>query len=266
MSFPSQQLNTNLYRFTAPMAQMTPPADSSTNETNNTGTSVSTPHLNNQSQSRSNSETMTCERQARNKLTAIQSTPQPTNRHFNHSISLAKNESLNQTANSPTHQPPTDFSSPFLPPVTLTPAPPPPSSPPATTNAQIAYLLSNLLTHVLQSNPHLLPSSPPTTTTRLTSTPIDDIAHAMWNVAFAHGDLLQRACQYGAMFSPLKLAALAKLNFLPSWWFFRDLAVKGLQERGCKVDDAEMEGTWQEAVGWCVEVNGRRGGGVREGG
>ncbi|EUC36757.1 hypothetical protein COCCADRAFT_87310 [Bipolaris zeicola 26-R-13] len=199
------------------------------------------------------------------------------------------NESLNQTTNSPTRQPsldfsspffppdppvapvaPThqsspDFSSPFLPPLASTPtpiptpAPPPPPPPPTTTNTLNTNLQSNILTYVLQSNPLLIPTTL-SRNARLTSTRINDIAHAMWNVAFTHDDPLQRACQYAAMFSPLKLAALAKLNFLPSWWFFRDLALKGLQERGWEVDDAEMEETWEEAVRWCVEVNGRKGG------
>lgn len=84
----------------------------------------------------------------------------------------------------------------------------------------------------------------------------------MWQIAFNHGGLLQRACQYGSLFSPLKLAALAKLNYLPSWWFFRDLAARYLKEVGVRegwgVDDGDMEGVWEEAVGWCAGVRGER--------
>ena len=86
--------------------------------------------------------------------------------------------------------------------------------------------------------------------------------------------MLQRACQYSAMYAPLKLAALAKLNFLPSWWFFRDLVVGGLPELvkgvdgmggekgdgkgGVVIDDGEMMGAWNEAVRWCGGVVARR--------
>jgi hypothetical protein len=73
------------------------------------------------------------------------------------------------------------------------------------------------------------------------------------------------------MFSPLKLAALAKLNFLPSWWFFRDLIGSELptlikrddgngEEKvlGWLIDDKEMQNTWKETVRWCAGVLGDR--------
>jgi hypothetical protein len=62
------------------------------------------------------------------------------------------------------------------------------------------------------------------------------------------------------LFSPLKLAALAKLNYLPSWWFFRAVVVRDVGERGWVADDGEMEATWQEAVRWCAKVLGDKGG------
>ena len=68
--------------------------------------------------------------------------------------------------------------------------------------------------------------------------------------------MLATACQYASMFSQLKLSALAKLNFLPSWWFFREMAVKtlgGLQEDGGMgriLDDSVMEGLWRDACLW----------------
>ena len=82
----------------------------------------------------------------------------------------------------------------------------------------------------------------------------------MWQVAFNHGPLLARACQYSAMFSPLKLAALAKLNFLPSWWFFREGVMKGLPKMIGErmVDDGEMQREWKEAVCWCMGILGER--------
>ena len=58
------------------------------------------------------------------------------------------------------------------------------------------------------------------------------------------------------MFSPLKLAALAKLNFLPSWWLFRQGVVNelpGLIGEGT-INDEEMQRAWNEAVKWCAEV------------
>ncbi|KAI4925300.1 hypothetical protein J4E85_007178 [Alternaria conjuncta] len=135
-------------------------------------------------------------------------------------------------------------------------------------SAQSSQLMNNLLRHVLQTQPTLLPFLP---ATPITSTHIDNIAHTMWQIAFKHVVILQRACQYGAMFSPLKLAALAKLNFLPSWWFFRDLVVGGLPELikgvdgkgeekglGVVIDDREMQGAWHEAIKWCGNVIARR--------
>ncbi|KNG44769.1 hypothetical protein TW65_08295 [Stemphylium lycopersici] len=129
-----------------------------------------------------------------------------------------------------------------------------------TAPSQAIQISTTLLAHVLQTNPNLLPANP--FTSPITSSHIDAIAHTIWQVAFSHGDLLQRACQYGSLFSPLKLAALAKLNFLPSWWFFRDLAVRYLKEKGGRerwvVDDGDMEGVWGEAVRWCVGVREER--------
>ena len=60
------------------------------------------------------------------------------------------------------------------------------------------------------------------------SSQIDAIAHKMWDIALEHGPMLQLACQYSAMFSPIKLRMLAKLNFLPSWWFFREVVTREL--------------------------------------
>ena len=146
--------------------------------------------------------------------------------------------------------------------------PPAPLSATATQSAQSYQLMKNLLRHVLQTQPTLLPFVP---STPITSTHIDNIAHTMWQIAFKHVVMLQRACQYSAMVSPLKLAALAKLNFLPSWWFFRDLVVGGLPELikgvdgkgeekvcGVVIDDREMQGAWNEAIKWCGNVIARR--------
>jgi hypothetical protein len=100
----------------------------------------------------------------------------------------------------------------------------------------------------------------PTLGTTISSAQIDTIAHAMWQAAFNHGALLQRACTYSALFAPLKLAALAKLNFLPSWWFFRELLVKELVSRegeGWKVDDGDTEGLWKKTCKWLLKLISR---------
>ncbi|KAI4638470.1 hypothetical protein J4E93_010024 [Alternaria ventricosa] len=135
-------------------------------------------------------------------------------------------------------------------------------------NSQSTQMMKNLLRHVLHEQPSLLPFN---LSIPITSTHIDNIAHTMWQIAFKHVVMLQRACQYSAMFSPIKLAALAKLNFLPSWWFFRDLVVGGLPElikgvdgkgeemgKAVVIDDREMQGAWNEAIKWCGSVVARR--------
>ncbi|CAN9080453.1 unnamed protein product [Alternaria alternata] len=128
--------------------------------------------------------------------------------------------------------------SPAQEPATTTSSQPPSAAPISPT--------TQLLHHVLTTHPNLVPTSP----SPILSSNIDAIAHTMWQVAFNHGPLLARACQYSAMFSPLKLAALAKLNFLPSWWFFREGVMKGLPEMVGEriVDDGEMQREWKEAV------------------
>ncbi|KAF1936964.1 hypothetical protein EJ02DRAFT_515496 [Clathrospora elynae] len=144
---------------------------------------------------------------------------------------------------------------------------PTPSQSPKPSKDQVSTITSHppstssqLFIHTLQQNPTLLPfplSSP--TNTPIASPRIDAIAHAMWQIAFKHGVMLQSACQYSALFSPLKLAALAKLNYLPSWWFFRDMAVEEMNGRGWAVVDRGMEDVWGEACRWCVKVNEPRG-------
>ncbi|CAE6995221.1 hypothetical protein PTTW11_00062 [Pyrenophora teres f. teres] len=101
-----------------------------------------------------------------------------------------------------------------------------------------------LLHHVLQHNPALLPITEPPNVPTLTSPHIDRIAHAMWDLAFRNGHVFHMACQYSAMFSPFKLRILAKINFLPSWWFLREIVIKGgvegKLERSAKRDVGTM--------------------------
>lgn len=68
---------------------------------------------------------------------------------------------------------------------------------------------------------------------------------------------MQSACQYSTLFSHLKLAALAKLNYLPSWWFLREMAVKQMLEVGWNVDDRDMTEVWRQTCERCVGVRKR---------
>lgn len=121
---------------------------------------------------------------------------------------------------------------------------------------QISEMITALLVHVIRQNPKLLPQDP--SKQPITSTHVNNIAHAMWQVAFRHGVLLQRACQYAALLSPLKLAALAKLNYLPSWWFFRCMALKDIPGlgQGWILDDREMDEVWRANLKWCAQALG----------
>lgn len=129
-----------------------------------------------------------------------------------------------------------------------------PEHSPRHNNQNAATMANNLLTQTLSSDPTLLPADP--SSNPINSRHIDAIAHSMWQIAFERGDVLQAACHYSAMFAQLKLSALAKLNFLPSWWFLREMVVKilgtPLEQRGMgwNVDDAEMEAKWIEACHW----------------
>ncbi|CAO2655710.1 Nn.00g045130.m01.CDS01 [Neocucurbitaria sp. VM-36] len=114
-------------------------------------------------------------------------------------------------------------------------------------------MANELIAHALRTDPTLLPATNP-----MTSTHIDAITHAMWQIAFHNGALLQQACSYSAMFSQLKLSTLAKLSFLPSWWFFREMVVKMLRSREEKtklvIDDQVMNAQWNAACSFCRGV------------
>ncbi|USP81693.1 hypothetical protein yc1106_08967 [Curvularia clavata] len=119
-------------------------------------------------------------------------------------------------------------------------------------------LMPALVPCVLKENPNIIPADP--TKEPITSDHINAVAHAMWQVAFRHGAMLQRASQYGCMFSPLKLAALARLNYLPSWWYLRSLAVTDFRnpEKSWWVDDRKEEEVWEETLRWCLKVLDKR--------
>ncbi|KAH7384618.1 hypothetical protein BKA66DRAFT_441186 [Pyrenochaeta sp. MPI-SDFR-AT-0127] len=134
-------------------------------------------------------------------------------------------------------------------------------------NGNATDMARALLSHSIGSNPNLLPADP--SSSPISSSHIDSITHSMWQLAHQNNSMLQAASGYSAMFSQLKLSALAKSNLLPSWWFLREMAVKMLRGpieqggRGWNVDDAEMEGQWREACLWAKEAieRSRRAGG-----
>jgi hypothetical protein len=104
----------------------------------------------------------------------------------------------------------------------------------------------------LKAGKPLLPANP--LINPVTSRRIDNITHAMWQVVFANELMMQNVTKYSAMFSQLKLRALAKLNYLPSWWYLRDMACDIMKQQGWNVDDSEMQGVWLETVEWCVNL------------
>ena len=88
---------------------------------------------------------------------------------------------------------------------------------------------------------------------------VDGITHAMWQVVFSYESMMQDVTTKAAMFSQLKLRALAKLNYLPSWWFIREMACMVMKHQGWQLDDREMQILWQETVEWCKGMDMRMG-------
>jgi hypothetical protein len=83
---------------------------------------------------------------------------------------------------------------------------------------------------------------------------IDAIAHGMWDVVFSKADIMDNVTMKTALFTTLKLRALSKLNWLPSWWFLREMALGVMERLGWLVDDSEREKEWKEAVSWCAKA------------
>lgn len=113
----------------------------------------------------------------------------------------------------------------------------------------------------LRSNRSLIPADPAFKS--VGSQHIDSIVHAMWQVAFDNGDMPDITAK-AAMFSRIKLRALARLNYLPSWWFLRTIACDLMKRQGWNLDDREMQGLWEETVLWCGRVEAKVG--VQDGG
>lgn len=104
----------------------------------------------------------------------------------------------------------------------------------------------------LKRNNALYPVAPKTNP--IGSRRIDAIAHSMWDVVFAREAMMTEVTMKAALFAPLKLRALARLNWLPSWWFLREMAVTLMKQQGWLVDDSERQGEWREAVEWCKKA------------
>ncbi|KAF2036504.1 hypothetical protein EK21DRAFT_105823 [Setomelanomma holmii] len=134
----------------------------------------------------------------------------------------------------------------------------PPSSngdPPASSEP-IGRMIMHLLVLVTKSNPALLPSSP---TESILSAHIDDITSKMWGLAIFQqdGKIMNEVTKYAAVLSEVKLRALARLNFLPSWWVLREQVVAGFQRTGKLVDDTTMTMQWRNAGTYVMKIMDR---------
>jgi hypothetical protein len=74
---------------------------------------------------------------------------------------------------------------------------------------------------------------------------LDNIAHAMWELAIENEGVMASAANRASAFPVKTLRALAKLNFLPVWWMFRRSARKFLFDAGFAVDDSLMNTLWE---------------------
>jgi hypothetical protein len=110
----------------------------------------------------------------------------------------------------------------------------------------VSPMFIQMLVAMLKSDPTLLPSSP---TDPVLSTHIDNIAYKMWQCSLTHknGATLAQANKYSAMLNEVKLRTLARLNFLPSWWFLREQALVGLRSMNRLIDDSAMIKQYKDA-------------------
>jgi hypothetical protein len=129
---------------------------------------------------------------------------------------------------------------------TIQPSMQPAQQPPQPTIPQQIFMAT------FKRNTSLTPVAP--TTNPISSRRIDAIAHGMWDVVFQRDAMMTDITMKAALFTPLKLRALARLNWLPSWWFLRGMAVTLMRQQGWLVDDSERMGEWTEAVEWCKKA------------
>lgn len=104
----------------------------------------------------------------------------------------------------------------------------------------------------VQRNKELCQLDPYQTT--VNSARIDSIAHAMWDVVFERESLMKEVTIKASMLPQIKLRALAKLNYLPSWWFLRDMACGIMARQKWLLDDSDMQTLWNSTLEWCRRV------------
>lgn len=83
---------------------------------------------------------------------------------------------------------------------------------------------------------------------------IDAIAHAMWDEVVKRAGVMDSVSTKAAMYHVLKLRALARLSWLPSWWHLRETALVIMARQGWLVDDSERQGELKESVEWCKKA------------
>ncbi|KAH6633226.1 hypothetical protein C7974DRAFT_471421 [Boeremia exigua] len=109
----------------------------------------------------------------------------------------------------------------------------------------------------LNSKPDLLPSNP--TQDPVRSSRIDRIAHIMWQLVFKQDELMKDITAKASMFAQIKLRALAKLNYLPSWWLLREAACDFMKRQRWVVNDSNMQTLWKDTLEWCKRVETKLG-------
>lgn len=112
--------------------------------------------------------------------------------------------------------------------------------------------MAQLLKLALSENPKLLPEHTEAVGV-LNSHHIDDITYAVWQVAHrshnGNGYILWKAAEHSSLFSDRKLRALAALNFLPSWWYFRENVLEDFgRMKAWFVDDSISQAQFQNAL------------------
>ena len=123
----------------------------------------------------------------------------------------------------------------------------PPIDPTLYTGSQQLFIMA------IQKDKSLVPVNP------VTSRYLDNMAYAMWDIAFKQDVWMNDATLKGSMLPQLKLRALARLNYLPSWWYLRGVARDLCERRGLLIDDREMQELWSDTLAWCKRVEARTG-------
>lgn len=123
----------------------------------------------------------------------------------------------------------------------------PPVDPTLNTGSQQLFIIA------MQNNKSLVSVNP------VTSRYLDKVAYDMWDIAFQQDVWMKDATLKGSMLPQLKLRALARLNYLPSWWYLRGVARDLCERRGLLIDDREMQELWSDTLAWCKRVEARTG-------